>query len=122
MLVPMRVIQTGAVLFALSFSTIATAQYFLFEAPQAPAAAPAPLPAGIRELPVNFPQGRLYCAKGSLAYMKLYPQEWETISAADAVRVASRSVDETCAGDDKATCREYRARLSKLRLAIRSCF
>jgi len=122
MRIPLRVVQTGVVVFALTFSTLATAQHYLMGDEGAATVTRVRHQEGIRELPVQFPQGRLYCANGSLAYMKLHPQEWQRISSSDAVRLASQSVDEACAGGDPVTCKEYRVRLSKLRLAVRGCF
>lgn len=117
-----RVFQVAAVVFVLTFSTLATAQRLIKGARVETVSAPVRRFEGIREIPVFFPQGRLYCANGSLAYQKLYPREWQRISADDAVRVATQAVDDACGGGDPVVCREYRARLTKLRLAIRGCF
>jgi hypothetical protein len=122
MRVSATIVKLGLCVFVATFSTVAVAQRLMGEEGSVSQQANTRRGIEIREIPVFFPQGRLYCADGSLAYQKLYPQGWQRISSEDAVRIASQSVDDACLGGDPHLCKEYRARLSKLRLAIRGCF
>lgn len=112
----------GVCVFVVTFSTVAMAQHLIGRGESVRVEPVALRSSEIREIPVFFPQGRLYCAGGSLAYQKLYPAGWQRISSQDAVKIASESVDEACLGGDPLLCKEYRKRLSALRLAIRGCF
>ncbi len=121
MRVQLRIIKLSAVVIALMCSSGAVAQHLL--ARDRPLTAPkvASLQPAVREIPVFFPQGRLFCVRGALAYQRLYPLGWVKLSADDAVKLASQSVDDACLGGDQNLCKEYRSRLSQLRLAIREC-
>jgi len=121
MKVSTNILQFGAVVFLSTFSTVAVAQH-LFSCEEAKPREVA-MHAGneFRELPVIFPQGKLYCSNGSLAYQKLYPHGLQKLSDEDAVAVALHSVEEACAGHSRELCKKYQARLSKLRAAIRTC-
>lgn len=112
----------GLSIFVVMFSSVAVAQLLSVREEGAQVHTVSRQGSGIREIPVFFPQGRLYCANGSLAYQRLVPQGWVRISAEDAVKVANDSVEDACLGGDPHLCKEYRSRLSKLRLAIRECF
>jgi len=122
MLVSTKILQVGAITFLCTFSTLAWAQHILVESGanrQQAVSLKAPV---LRELPIYFPQGKLYCADGSLAYRKLHPHGWQKLTDEDAVKVAVQSVEESCGEASADLCKEYRARLSKLRAAIRTCF
>lgn len=121
MRVQLRIAKLSAVVFVLMFSSVAVAQHLIARDRLVLSQVRSSQPA-VREIPVFFPQGRLFCVHGSLAYQRLYPVGWEKLSADDAVKVASQSVDDACLGGDQNLCKEYRSRLSKLRLAIRGCF
>ena len=117
-----KILQVGAITFLCAFSTIAWAQYILVESGanrQQGVSLKAPV---IRELPIYFPQGKLYCAEGSLAYQKLYPHGWQKLTDEEAVKIAVQSVEESCVEASPNLCKEYRVRQSKLRAAIRNCF
>ena len=117
-----KILQIGAITFVCTFSTVAVAQHLFMGGSATTRHVPPQMGSEFRELPVLFPQGKLYCADGSLAYQKLYPRGWQKLSDDEAVRIAVHSVDESCAGGPPDLCKEYRARLSKLRAAIRTCF
>jgi hypothetical protein len=122
MLVSTKILQVGAITFLCTFSTLAWAQHILVESGanrQQAVSLKAPV---LRELPIYFPQGKLYCADGSLAYQKLYPHGWQKLTDEDAVKIAVQSVEESCEEASPDLCKEYRVRLSKLRAAIRNCF
>jgi hypothetical protein len=117
-----KILQVGAITFLCTFSTIAWAQHIFSGSganPQQAVSLKAPL---FRELPIYFPQGKLYCADGSLAYRKLHPHGWQKLTDEDAVKIAVQSVEESCEEASPDLCKEYRVRLSKLRAAIRNCF
>lgn len=122
MRVSINVLKLGVVAFAITIAAVATAPRLISAEDGFTQNHRISRAGEIREIPVFFPQGRLYCANGSLAYQKLYPQGWQRISSEDAVKIAAQSVEDACLGGDQTLCKEYRARLSRLRLAIRGCF
>jgi hypothetical protein len=122
MRVSVRIAKVSAIVFVVMFSTVAVAQRLIARDHTLPLSPVISRNGTVREIPVFFPQGRLYCVNGTLAYQTLYPAGWARLSSDDAVKIASQSVDDACLGGDQNLCKEYRARLSKLRLAIRGCF
>lgn len=117
-----KILYLGVITFLCAFSTIAVAQHLFTASPTIMREATTLKNSGFRELPVFFPQGRLYCGDGTLAYQKLYPPGWQKLTNKEAVTLAVHSVDESCATASLELCKEHRARLSKLRSAIRTCF
>ena len=116
-----KILQVGAITCICTFSTIALAQQIFLGSGadrQQAVLLKAPVP---RQLPIYFPQGKLYCADGALAYRKLHPHGWQKLTDEDAVKIAVQSVEESCEEASADLCKEYRARLSKLRTAIRTC-
>jgi hypothetical protein len=122
MRVSLKIAKIGALVFVVMFSTVAVAQRLIAREHRFPLSPEIRRTGTVREIPVFFPQGRLYCVNGTLAYQTLYPAGWARLSSEDAVKIASKSVEDACLGGDQSLCKEYRARLSKLRLAIRNCF
>lgn len=121
MQIPKKILYVGAITFLCTFSTLAVAQHLLMGSSSTQAVLAVNRSSGFRELPIFFPQGKLYCANGGLAYQKLYPHGWQRLTDEEAVTLAVQSVDEACVGAAPELCKEYRARLSKLRAAIRTC-
>lgn len=117
-----KIATLGAIVFIVMFSTVAVAQRLIGRGPKPAVTRAAYSRDMVREIPVFFPQGRLYCVRGALAYQTLYPVRWERLSPEDAVKMAAQSVEDACLGGEQTLCKEYRSRLSKLRLAIRGCF
>lgn len=117
-----NILYLGAFTFIFTFSTLAVAQHLFMGSALKQGGHDSKRSSGFRELPVFFPQGKLYCANGGLAYQRLYPQGWQKLTDEEAVTLAVESVDEACVGAAPELCKEYRARLSKLRAAIRTCF